>query len=123
VALYFSLQHIVEHIDDGEIPVSSAEDIRTIVALVESKAIPLLERARSLKDLDTLIHQDGYKRLRSRGAVVRFSHLIMARLVDNPNYEAIAQAHLKAHEVTGGLVLENFKKLMVYLKEQVVPLA
>ncbi len=82
--------------------------------------MPLLERARNLRDLDVLIHQGGYRPdLKS----TYFKNLIIARLVSNPNYEALVQAQLRIHEATGGITLEDFKKLVKYLKEEVVPLA
>jgi len=92
-------------------------DVELLGTLIEAKVIPVLDRCRTVKDLDKLFNVDGVFPVQTGW---KFSTLIVARLAGNPNFDALAKdfprrlekypaetreklAQLTAHLIGGGI--------------------
>src|SRR6185503_6006153 len=91
-SFFLTLQGLLNGYDE-KFPLGDEQDVAALGTLVESKVIPILDRCRSLKDLDRLTDWDsGDPYFRSRGGIL--SRLIRRRLAGNPAFEAMAQKYL-----------------------------
>lgn len=121
-SLFFALSDMLGEGINWKYPLPTNADIRSLVSLLEAKAMPILERCLALEDLDALIQVDGVFPTRTER---RFATLIVARLAGNPHFEDLAEAfrlrfekYKYSQEVT-----DKLRQLVTYLRESVGPVA
>ncbi|WP_349280897.1 hypothetical protein [Polaromonas hydrogenivorans] len=85
---------------------------------MESRALPVLQRSRTLGELDALIHREG---LFPRDARRRFVALIIARLAGNPDFEALAQQMQHSYEKGDKETTDKLQRLIDHLRDKAAP--
>ena len=146
-ALGFTLNFFNEYLNSPS-PISTPDEFAAVLSLVERKAIPLLDIARTLDGLDRLLNSAGAEAIRSfsRGMYpaargrpfggdgsmslpeylrdYSFGGLVVARLNGNPLFEDVVRGYGARYALgwKGALSEADFERLLAHLRSNVAPL-
>ncbi|MFM2450129.1 MAG: hypothetical protein RIS44_2579 [Pseudomonadota bacterium] len=109
-------------------PITSSQEVKSLLSLLETKALPLLDLARNLDGVDQIFHNKNmvpldYKPLNPNSPVTLSDSMNRSRapvgiavawLASNPEFESIAQAAGEAMKVT--VHAHQYDELMAYLR-------
>ena len=112
------------------LPVTSSQEVKILLSLLETKTLPLLDLAQSLDGLDRLFHDKNmvpldYTRRHPSdpetlsGYLSQFSFsligIVVAWLSGNPNFERIVEA-VGEYVKVAKTIADDYKQLVAYLR-------